>query len=215
MAVQKNLNQPKTIEPSLIGQIVWYGSFIFIVPIFCHVHNKNLLRRMETKVDEADSGIDVQLAKRRDLLVKLVQTAKQAMEFEKATLSEVTKLRRQDIGSLTTKQKSEFNSEMDQALHNINVQMEAYPNLRATENILQLQQAISDAEEDVAAARRIYNANVSMYNQTIQSYPASVAAKGLTTREFFEATDRQKDDLDDDLFGTGFKRAEDKKEKDL
>jgi len=194
MAIQ-NFNEPIQIRASLFGQIVWYASFILIIPIFIHIGNRNKLRRMETKINEADSGIDVQLTKRRDLLVKLVETTKQAMAWEKEVLTAVTKLRSQSIDGLSIQEKNELNGQMDQLTRGINVQIEAYPDLKSSNNVIQLQAAIRDVEEDISAARRIYNSNASFYNQDIQTYPITVAANNLVTKPFFEATAKEKEDV--------------------
>jgi LemA protein len=154
---------------------------------------------METKINEADSEIDVQLVKRRDLLVKLISTVKQEMTFEKELLTNVTKMRSQHLDGLTVQEKSAFNQQMDQVQRGINVQLEAYPNIKSLTNVLQLQNAISDVEEDIAAARRIYNSNVSFYNQDLQTYPMSVAANGLITKPFFEASEKQREDVEINL----------------
>jgi LemA protein len=84
---------------------------------------------------------------------------------------------------------------MDQLTRGINVQIEAYPDLKSSNNVIQLQAAIRDVEEDISAARRIYNSNASFYNQDIQTYPITVAANNLVTKPFFEATAKEKEDV--------------------
>jgi len=199
MAIQQDFNQQIKIQANSFGKFMWYLSFILIFPIFIHIGNRNSLRRMETKINEADSEIDVQLVKRRDLLVKLISTVKQEMTFEKELLTNVTKMRSQHLDGLTVQEKSAFNQQMDQVQRGINVQLEAYPNIKSLTNVLQLQNAISDVEEDIAAARRIYNSNVSFYNQDLQTYPMSVAANGLITKPFFEASEKQREDVEINL----------------
>ncbi|WP_381414875.1 LemA family protein [Spiroplasma endosymbiont of Anurida maritima] len=192
-----DFNEEKVIKANGFGKFIFFLSFLLIIPIFIYIAMRNNLIRLETKVKEADSGIDVQLAKRRDMLTKLIEAVKKALKFEKETLEAVTQLRNTNLNNLNPKEKSVINSKMDDIQKAINVQLEAYPDLTATKNISDLQDAIQEVENDISASRRIYNSNVNYYNTKIQQYPTTVAAQSLNsvTKLFFEATDRQKEDV--------------------
>jgi LemA protein len=201
MAVQTQFNEEKPVRVSTFGKVIWYISFILIIPIFVHIAFRNSVVRMETKVNEADSGIDVQLTKRREMLEKLIDATKQTMKWEKDTLTQITELRKTNPATLKTKEKSEFNQRLDALQGQINVQLEAYPTLTATQAVKNLQAGIAEVEDNIAAARRIYNSNVSIFNQEIQVYPKNVAASAMkkTTKIFFEADEHQKSDVKVDL----------------
>ena len=201
MAIQKDFNQEKSATVSGGGRIFWYIIFILIVPIFIHIGNRNRLNRELTKVNEADSGIDVQLTQRVEMINKLVDATRQSMEYEAKLLKQVTAMRSQNINDLSMEKKTSLNNKIDQLQRAINVQLEAYPQLTATQNIQSLQKAIKDVEENLAAARRIYNSNASIFNQDILVYPTNVAAveMDLSSKPYFEASEAQKVDPKIDL----------------
>ena len=171
------------------------------MPIFIHIGNRNRLNRELTKVNEADSGIDVQLTQRVEMINKLVDATRQSMEYEAKLLKQVTAMRSQNINDLSMEKKTSLNNKIDQLQRAINVQLEAYPQLTATQNIQSLQKAIKDVEENLAAARRIYNSNASIFNQDILVYPTNVAAveMDLSSKPYFEASEAQKVDPKIDL----------------
>ncbi|ATG97701.1 LemA family protein [Mesoplasma lactucae] len=201
MAVQKDFNQEKPATASGVGKFFWYLSFIFIIPIFISIGISNKLNKYLVKINEADSGIDTQLTQRSDSLTKLVDVTRQAMKYEQSTLTEVTRLRNTNVNGLSTEEKADLNDKMTQLQRSINIQMEAYPNLTATQNVKSLQKSITDCEQNIAASRRIYNSNVSIYNQTITQYPDNVIAsqKHLSSKPFFESTPEERKDVKMDL----------------
>lgn len=157
----------------------------------------NRLNRAVVKIDEAESGIDVALQKRHDVLTKALDVVKAYAKHEKEVLFEVVNLRK----DMTMKEKSEASAAMDNGFKALNVVAEAYPQLLSSENYKTLQIAISDTEEHLQAARRLYNANVSSYNQMLVSFPTSAigSSKGMTKREFFETEEEKKQDVVMDL----------------
>ena len=177
----------------LIGIILL---LILIVAIW-YVTTSNKLNRCIVKIEEADSGIDVALTKRYDVLTKMIDTVKAYAKHEKGTLFEVINLRK----GMSLEEKNEENSKMTKNLERINVLAEAYPELKSSENYKTLQQSIVDVEEHLQAARRMYNSNVSIFNQMIVTFPTSVVAnsKSLTKKTFFEAEDVKKNDVKIDL----------------
>ncbi|WP_338983998.1 LemA family protein [Spiroplasma endosymbiont of Othius punctulatus] len=185
-----------------------FGYFILIILtlgifwLVMIIGRKNKIRRMGMKVDESESGIDVQLAKRADTLTKLMDTVKSSIKFETDILTKVTELRsRATSGSNDITAKSQINSELQAVERKVGLAIEAYPDLKSNENILQLQNSIKDVEDNIAASRRIYNSNVTTYNSQIITFPTNVVAAkmGLQTKVLFVATEQQKLDVKIDL----------------
>ena len=169
---------------------------IFVVVIW-YVSTSNKLNRSVVKIDEALSGIDVALTKRYDVLTKMIDVVKSYARHEKETLFEVIKLR----SDMSIKEKNAANHAMDENFKKINVVAENYPELKSSENYKTLQQSIADVEEHLQAARRLYNSNVSLYNQLLVSFPTSSIAKskGMVKRDFFEADGAKTEDVKIDL----------------
>ena len=158
----------------------------------------NGLRQLEVKVNEAESGIDVALEKRFDMLTKLVATTKGYAKHEKETLENVTKWRAGLPKRMTMEDKQKFMGQMDAIQAGINVQVEAYPELKADKLFLDLQASIRDVEEHLQAARRLYNSNVSTINSRIVTFPTSVVAGmvNVSKKEFFEADVNKRTDVE-------------------
>ena len=168
-------------------------ALIAVVVISIIVMSNNLNKAL-VKIDEASSGIDVALTKRYDVLTKMIETVKGYAKHEKEVLFDVVKIRK----GMTIEEKNEANKQMDETLSKINVLAENYPDLKASENFNTLQNSITDVEEHLQAARRLYNANISSYNQMIVTFPISIIAgsKGLTKKEFFVAEEHKKQDVE-------------------
>ena len=167
---------------------------IIAVVVISIIVMSNNLNKALVKIDEASSGIDVALTKRYDVLTKMIETVKGYAKHEKEVLFDVVKIRK----GMTIEEKNEANKQMDETLSKINVLAESYPDLKASENFKTLQDSITDVEEHLQAARRLYNANISSYNQMIVTFPISIIAgsKGLTKREFFVAEEHKKQDVE-------------------
>lgn len=172
---------------------------IVLIIIFSawYISISNKLNRAVVKIDEALSGIDVALTKRYDVLTKMIDVVRGYAEHEKETLFDIVNLR----SGMSIKEKSDANRIMDENIKKINVVAENYPELKSNENYKTLQLAISDVEEHLQAARRLYNANVSLYNQLLVSFPSSFIAKnkGMVNKDFFEADETKKNDVKIDL----------------
>ncbi len=166
---------------------------VILIILIWFVATSNALNKAVVKIDEANSGIDVALTKRYDVLTKMLDITKGYAKHEKETLFETIKLRK----DMSMAEKSEANNKMSEAFGKINVLVEAYPELKSSENFKTLQLSVSDVEEHLQAARRLYNANISSYNQMIVSFPTSIIAgmKGLTKKEFFVADEVKKEDV--------------------
>ena len=166
---------------------------LILIIIIWYISTSNKLNRSVVKIDEALSGIDVALTKRYDVLTKMIDVVKSYTKHEKDTLFEIIKLRK----DMSIKERNDANHAMDENLKKINVLAESYPELKSSENYKTLQQSIADVEEHLQAARRLYNSNVSLYNQLLVSFPTSSIAKnkGMTKKEFFEADEAKKEDV--------------------
>ena len=152
---------------------------------------RNSIIGSRNRVDEAWSGIDVQLKRRHDLIPNLVETVKGYATHEQATFTAVTNARAEAMKAGSVEATQEAEAKLSGALTDLRAVAEQYPNLRATENFQQLSRNLSEIEDEIQASRRIYNSNVQAYNTKIQIFPNSVVAGqgGFTAREFFEITD--------------------------
>lgn len=153
----------------------------------------NRLVRSRQLVDEGWSGIDVQLKRRADLIPNLVSVVKGYAAHENKVLERVTKLRAeavaQDAGDVTRRGRIE--SRLSVAIGRLLALVEAYPDLRASENFLELQQALSEVEDDIQMARRYYNGATRNLNVLVESFPSNLVAGlfGFRQRDFFEIGD--------------------------
>src|SRR3989338_907285 len=162
------------------------------------VFTYNSLIRSRNRVDEAFSDIDVQLKRRYDLIPNLVETVKGYMTHERATLEKVTEARTAAMsahqGGKSLAQQDQAENMLTGALKTLFAVAENYPDLKASQNFLQLQDEISDTENKIQAARRFYNGNVRDFNTKIQVFPTNMIAGMLKFKayEFFEAQEGER-----------------------
>jgi LemA protein len=149
----------------------------------------NRLVRLRNKVAEAWQDVDVQLQRRHDLIPRLVEVVKGYAAHESELFSELARLRSEAEEASGAAAKSEPESKLASALGRTIVVAESYPSLRAASNFLSLQKEIEETENEVAAARTIYNGNVRIYNTHIQTFPVSFYADllGFEPDAFFQA----------------------------
>ena len=164
---------------------------IVLITVVWAVKTSNNIKRMELKVDEAFSGIEVALTKRYDMLTKMLDVCKGFMKHESELFSKVISLRR----GMSLGEMGEADREMGELTGRLFAVAENYPELRSAQVFAELQQGVHDAEEHLQAARRLYNASVSSYNAAIAVFPDSLLAKGRSPREFFEAEDAKREDV--------------------
>jgi len=151
------------------------------------VLTNNSFVRARNKVDEAWSGIDVQLKRRHDLVPNLVETVQGYAEHESATLASVTQARSAAMTAESRAERGTAETLLTGALDGVRVVAEQYPELRASEGYRALQGELAELEDQIQAARRIYNANVNAYNTRIQLFPNSlVAGRSFTARDLFQ-----------------------------
>ena len=172
-----------------IAIIVVVALIVLAAIIYISIRNSMISSR--NRVDEAWSGIDVQLKRRHDLVPNLVETVKGYAEHESATFEKTTQARAAAMQAQGVQETAKAEQQLTQALADVKAVAENYPTLRATENFQQLSRNLSELEDEIAAARRIYNSNVQSYNTDIQQFPGSIIANqgGFTEREFFEIED--------------------------
>ncbi len=166
---------------------------IVVIIVIWYISTYNGIKKLEIKVQEGLSGIDVALTKRYDTLTKLLDVVKGYQKHEKEILLEVIKLR----SGMSMAERKAANAQMEQASNQIRLLAEAYPELKSSNNFVQLQNSVADVEEHLQAARRLYNANVTAYNQKIVTFPNSIVAGGMgaTSKEFFEAEESKRSDV--------------------
>ncbi|MDP2078642.1 MAG: LemA family protein, partial [Sulfuricurvum sp.] len=137
----------------------------------------NSLIGKKNQVDNIFAGVDAVLKKRFDLIPNLVTSVAQYMEHEKSTLEKVTELRSLAMKpGISDDQKIALDAKLTAALGSITVAMEAYPDLKANENVMHLQRSLNEAEEQISAARRAYNQAVTDLNNAIEMFPTNMMA---------------------------------------
>ncbi|MFC1799665.1 LemA family protein [Candidatus Eisenbacteria bacterium] len=138
----------------------------------------NMLVRKRNQVQNVFASVDAILKKRYDLIPNLVAAVQQYMKHEQETLTEVTRLRAQALsGGMPDKEKFELDTRISEALRGIMVAVEKYPDLKANQNFIHLQQTLTEMEEQISAARRAYNATVTVYNNAVEMFPTNMIAK--------------------------------------
>ncbi|HPX44699.1 MAG: LemA family protein [Bacteroidales bacterium] len=164
----------------IIAIVAICGVFLLVV--------YNRLVRLVNYVREAWSGIDVQLKKRHDLIPLLVTTVKSYASHERNLLEAITKLRTKGMSATSLRETETAEIELSKALGKLFVVVENYPDLKASQNFLELQKDISKVENDLQKARRYYNGTVRNYNILIEQFPSSLVAKlaGHSQKEFFD-----------------------------
>ena len=165
----------------LIGGVVLLGILVVL--------GYNRLVRLRNEVDTGWANIDVQLQRRADLIPNLVETVRAYATHERGVFEEVTRARAELQRAGTPGTAAEANEGLTAAIGRLFAVAEAYPELKASENFLQLQEDLTDTEDKISAARRYYNATVMRYNTAIQSFPWLLVARplGFGAREFFSA----------------------------
>ena len=170
---------------------VWILVGLIVLVAIVYILMRNSIIAARNRVEEAWSGIDVQLKRRHDLIPNLVESVKGYATHERKTFENVTKARSQAMGASGVEEVGKAENALSAALGQLRVVAEQYPDLRATENFQQLQNQLSELEDEIQASRRIYNSNVQSYNTKIQQFPMSIVAKqgNFGDKEFFEIGD--------------------------
>lgn len=172
--------------------IILIGAIAVILIYVWVVYNSLVTARLRIK--EAWSQIDVQLKRRTDLIPNLIETVKGYAKHEKELLENVTKARSDLMKAGSAIEKAEANNALTDALKSLFAVAEAYPDLKASQNFMALQQELSDTENKIAYSRQFLNSNVLDFNTKIQVFPSSLVAKAFNFKEaeFFEATEEER-----------------------
>ncbi len=175
---------------------------VLAIAIIWLIATYNGLITVKNRVDEAYSDIDVQLKRRYDLIPNLVETVKGYMTHERETLVKLTEARTaamttHDKKDATFAQKEQAENALSSTLKTIFAVSENYPDLKASQNFLQLQDEISDTENKIQASRRFYNGNVRDFNTKIQVFPTNLIAGMLkfVKYDFFQAAEGERQNV--------------------
>ncbi len=174
--------------------MIWVLVVIVVLVLFVAVYvvGFNKLRRQDVAVSEALGGVDVQLTRRAELIPNLVNSVKGYAAHEKGVLEEVTAARtgvQQAAARGSVEQKAVAEARLDRAILNVMAVAEAYPDLKASSNFLQLQSQLADTESQLAFARQYYNDAVATLNTSASTLPWMLfaGAAGVSKKEFYEA----------------------------
>ena len=178
------------IGVGIVGAVALYTGFTY-----------NRFVTLKNRIENSWSQIDVQLKRRADLIPNLVKSVKGYMKHEKGVLSEVTQARAALMGAKSTKQKAEASNMMSDALKSLFAVAEAYPDLKANENFMMLQEELAGTESKIAYARQFYNDTVLSNNNMIERFPSNILASmfSFKKKEFFEATASERKNVDVDF----------------
>ena len=170
----------------MVALLVLVAIVVLLGLLFVGAYNR--LVALRQNVGAAFADIDVQLKQRQDLVPNLVETVKGYAAHERGTLDEVTQARAAAASAGDVAAKAQAESALTGALGKLMAVAEAYPDLKANQNFLQLQGELSDLENKIAAARRFFNNAVGEYNASIQRFPAVLIAgmAGFAPRDFFD-----------------------------
>jgi LemA protein len=166
------------------------GIIVILIIVFIAIYNG--LVRLRNQVKNAWAQIDVQLKRRHDLIPNLVETVRGYMKFERETLEAVTKARNVAVGATSAgaAERGKAEGELSSALTRLLAVVERYPDLKANQNFLALQEQLTSTENKISFSRQYYNDSVLRYNNQTQMFPSNVIAgmTGFKQGEFFEVT---------------------------
>ena len=176
-----------------LGVVIAISGLVVVLGIYIWALYNGLVRS-KMRVQESWSGIDVQLKRRYSLVPNLVETVKGYAAHERTVLENVTRARAALMSAGDARSAGEANNQLTAALKTLFAVAESYPQLRASENFMQLQKELSDIEAKIAYARQFYNSNVMSYNTHIQVFPNVLLARSLnfTPADFFAATEGER-----------------------
>jgi LemA protein len=180
-------------EMNVIGIIIVVIIIIVLWMIRCY----NSLVNLRNKVEEAFSTMDVYLKKRFDLIPNLVEIVKGYAKYESSTLENMVKLRGQAYNSMSTEEKVEANNKLSGEISKLLAIAENYPDLKANENFRDLTAQLASVENDIANARKYYNAVVKGMNNKVQMFPSNIVANmfKFKTYSMFEANEAERENV--------------------
>lgn len=177
------------------GFLILLGIFVIIVFILVGMYNGLVQTRNQVK--NSWSQIDVQLKRRHDLIPNLIETAKGYVKHERETLENITKARTQAQGAINIPDKIKSETELTGALTRFFAVAESYPDLKANQNFLSLQEELSSTENKIAFARQAYNDSVLFYNNKIEMFPSNIIAGMFNFKQevFFEIENKMEKEV--------------------
>lgn len=179
-----------------------YVFFIVVLVIVIYIISvRNKLVKLDNMADESFSTMDVYLKKRWDLVPNLVNSVKGYTQHESKLFEAVTLLRNNKYESLKQNEKIDTNVELEKDLQQIVAVAESYPTLKADTNFLELSRDLNKVEEDIANARKYYNAVIRMYNDKVEVFPCNIIANifNFKPRKMFEAGSEERKNVQIDL----------------
>ena len=159
--------------------MIWIIPVVIVLIIFWLISIYNSLVRLRNTRQNAFADIDVQLKQRHDLVPQLVESVKGYATHERELLTRITQARTAAMGATTIDEKIKTETQLSAALQGLKVAVEAYPDLKANQNFLQLQEELSDIENKLAAARRYFNAATTEYNTGAETFPSNLIANSF------------------------------------
>lgn len=178
---------------------MWIYIFITIITliiIYVFVLYNNFIK-LNNKVKEAFSTMDVYLKKRWDLIPNLVEIVKGYAKHEKDTLREVVNLRNSAYDKIPNDEKIKINEKLSNNIYKIMALAESYPDLKANENFKNLSNQLTKIEDDIANSRKYYNGSVRIYNNKVEMFPSNIFAKifGYKVKSMFEADKSERENV--------------------
>jgi LemA protein len=179
-----------------MGTYILIGVLVILVIYIISLYNR--LVSLEIRRENAFADIDVQLKQRHDLIPQLVNAVKGYMKHEEGVLTKVTNARSKAMGAGTIDEKITAERELSSAIQGLQIQVEAYPDLKASKNFMQLQEEISDIENKLAAVRRFFNSATKEINVAVRSFPSNIIAGmfGFKLHEMFDLGNDERERLD-------------------
>lgn len=176
-----------------LGTMAIIGIVVGVVALFVIILYNNIIR-LKNQVKNSWAQIDVQLKRRSDLIPNLVNTVKGYAKHEKELLENITKARSEMMNAKTVEEKAEKSNVLSSALKSLFAVSENYPDLKANQNFMQLQEEIAGTENKISYARQHYNDMVMTFNTKIQTFPNNIFANMLNFKEeaMFESTEEEK-----------------------
>ncbi len=179
-----------------MGTLIVLIVIIAVIALFS-ISIYNSLVKLRNQVKNAWSQIDVQLKRRHDLIPNLIETVKGYMTHERDTLENITKARSQAVAAEGVGDKAKAEGELTSALGKFNLVVENYPDLKANQNFLSLQEELTSTENKISFSRQNYNDQVLFYNNKIQMFPSNIVAGmfKFNEEEFFEIEDEKEKEV--------------------
>jgi LemA protein len=181
------------MDSALVGILIAVGIVVLLLIVIAIYFwaTYNSLVTLKVRVDEAWSDITVQLKRRGDLIPNIINSVKGYASHESGVFENVTKARAETLSATTPAEASEAEGHLQKSLKSIFAVAEAYPQLQASQNFLQLQSELVDTEDKIQGARRFYNGGVREFNTKTKVWPNTMFAKrlGFEGRDFFEVAE--------------------------